>query len=92
MGVMGGSIDIVLRGFAGINILDDKVSIEPRLPKAWRSLKCRFVYKGVWFSLAITRRNITVTLKGQVAIPVEINGRLYYPHLGRALRVSATRK
>jgi alpha,alpha-trehalase len=87
VGAMGGSLDIVIRGFAGINTLDDKVVIEPRLPKNWQNLKMNFIYKGVRFSLTITKHQVSVIQQGPITIPVEIFKRLYYPCLGKVLKV-----
>ena len=91
-GVMGGSINLVTKGFAGVRLRDDKILIEPRLPAKWRALKFKFVYKEIEISLAITKRQVAVLLHGQVPIPVEINGKLHYPLLGKTLKVILRRK
>jgi trehalose/maltose hydrolase-like predicted phosphorylase len=87
LGVMGGSIDLVMRGFAGIRMAEDKISIEPRLPKAWRGIKLKFLYKGIWISLVIKKHQVSVLVQGQVTIPIEVKGRLHYPLLGKILKV-----
>jgi trehalose/maltose hydrolase-like predicted phosphorylase len=87
MGVMGGSVDIAIRGFAGLRLAEDRISIEPRLPKKWRSIKFGFSYKGIWISLTITKRQVSILVQGQITIPVEVNGKVYYPLLGKTLKV-----
>ncbi len=92
VGVMGGSIDIVLRGFAGVKLLGGKIAIEPKLPSKWRSLKFKFLYKGILINLTISKLQIQILLQGQVTIPVEINGKIYYPPLGKTFKVSLKKK
>ena len=91
-GVMGGSIDIVMRSFAGISLLGDIIKINPSLPKIWQRIKLRFHYKQSWISLSITRYEITILVQGAkkkaVKMPVEINKKLYCLYSGRKFKVS----
>ncbi len=59
-GVMGGSINIVIKGFAGISMQDGVIRINPRLPKKWRSIKLKFLYRSQWFSLKVTRKQVII--------------------------------
>jgi len=92
MGVMGGSIDVVMRGFAGINILGDRIKIEPRLPSKWTSLKLNFLYRKNRVSLSITKRQITIIIRGTkgglFTIPVEIYGKKHYLISDKTYKVS----
>jgi len=92
IGVMGGSIDIVTRGFAGLKMIRDKIKLDPKLPKSWRNLKFKFIYKGTWISVSLSRYQAGVIEQGQVAVPVEINGKIYYPLLGKKLKVSLKKR
>jgi trehalose/maltose hydrolase-like predicted phosphorylase len=59
--VMGGTINIVSRVFAGITYHEHgKIDITPALPKHWKRLAFKLRFKGVVYSFAITRDNITV--------------------------------
>ena len=95
-GVMGGSIDIVMRGFAGISTLEDIIRINPNLPKNWRRIKLRFRYKERWVSLSITKYQVTILIQGPTTksftVPIEIDGRLYYLPLGKTSKVSLRRR
>ncbi|MBN1622392.1 MAG: glycoside hydrolase family 65 protein [Endomicrobiales bacterium] len=77
-GVMGGSIDIVMRGFAGIRIVNDRIQIDPNLPKFWNSLKLKFQHRGKWISMEVTREKISIFIHGTIADSMlfEINGKL----------------
>lgn len=85
-GVMGGSLNIVVRDFAGINILEDRIKIRPSLPQAWKGLKLKFYYKGSWISLGIHPDHITVFIYGskkkEFATPIDIQGKLHYLSFG----------
>lgn len=95
-GVMAGSVDIVIRGFAGISTLDDIIKINPNLPGHWQRIKIRFRYKERWVSLSITRYQITILVQGpmtrSVTIPIEINRRLHYLPLGKRCKVSLRKR
>ncbi len=91
-GVMGGSIDIIMRIFAGAKILDDHIAINPNLPKNWKRLKLNLCYKGTWISLSINRKHITVLIHGPKSkpftVPVEIQGRTHYFIFGKINKIS----
>ncbi len=92
VGVMGGSINIAIRHFAGIEILKDKIKIEPKLPKKWRSIKIRFFYREKWISLFITKRDIAILADGPESkrfnVPFEVSGKLLYLVFGKTHKVS----
>lgn len=91
-GVMAGSINIVTKMFAGINIFEDRIRISPNLPKNWRSVKLRLRYKGRWISLSVAKEHIEILIRGPQAknflVPVEIHGKLHYFRFGKIHRVS----
>lgn len=95
-GVMAGSIDIVVRGFAGINTLEDIIKINPHLPKHWQRIKLRLRYKERWISLSITNYQVTILIQGPVTksitVPLEINKRLHYLPLGKICNVSLKKR
>jgi trehalose/maltose hydrolase-like predicted phosphorylase len=82
-GVMGGSVDIAIRGFAGVNMADNVVKINPRLPKDWKSIKFRLFYRGRWISFSVTHKQVTLFIRGKEKmslkpLPVDIRGRVYH--------------
>lgn len=98
-GVMGGSIYIVMRGFAGIELLDDRVRINPVLPKSWHSIKLSFCYRGIWVSLTVEKGNIRICVykptsrrigsldRKRIVFPIEVKGRLYNLNFGKVYRI-----
>ena len=90
VGVMGGSIDIAIRGFAGIMILEDRVRINPSLPKSWHNIKLRFCYKESWVFLFITKDLVTIFIRGpksKQSVPIEIFGKLHHLSFGKAYKI-----
>jgi len=92
VGVMGGSIDIVVRGFAGISFSADRMNIRPDIPQALESIKLKLKHRNIWFQLYITRSRVTVSIKGAKPgmrkVPVEICGKLHQFSPNRTYSVS----
>jgi len=80
-GVMGGSIDIVTRSFAGIQITDSGIKVNSHFPKKWKSLKLKICYKGQWLSFKFNRSSIMVRMdkskNRQKKLNIQINGKSY---------------
>jgi trehalose/maltose hydrolase-like predicted phosphorylase len=95
-GIMAGSIDIAMRGFAGISLQDDIIRINPRLPRRWQGMKLRFCHKKIWFSLSINKSKISLLIKGPAGkflkIPIEINHKIHNLALGKTCRFSLHKK
>lgn len=51
----------VIEGFAGVKV-GQHLSIAPRLPKEWRSLKFSLNYRGIQLRLALTATHLTMTV------------------------------
>ncbi|MDP8234561.1 MAG: glycosyl hydrolase family 65 protein [Candidatus Saelkia tenebricola] len=80
-GVMGGSIDILVRGFAGIDVSKNRIRVIPKIPRRWNRIKLRINYKGYWISFSVTNKQVTVFIQGGreefFPVPLEINSKLY---------------
>ena len=64
-GVMGGTLDIIFKSFAGINIFKDYIQIEPNLPAQWLNLSFKVLLRNVWIGIEISQETIKVQyLKG----------------------------
>ena len=91
-GVMGGSVDIVLRGFAGISLGKEIIKITPSLPESWQSIKLKVLYQRIWISLSIKKDYITVLIDGSksesATIPFDIGGKLHHLHFGKTHKIS----
>jgi trehalose/maltose hydrolase-like predicted phosphorylase len=54
-GIMGGSIDIVTRAFAGLHVNGNGTTLSPGLPPEWEQIKFRFKTKNIWFSVVSSK-------------------------------------
>jgi len=61
-GVMGGSINIVIKRYAGLNLENGIINIVPDLPKSWKEIAFKIKYQDIWYALEIKRDQITIKL------------------------------
>ncbi|MFC1708802.1 glycoside hydrolase family 65 protein [Candidatus Omnitrophota bacterium] len=91
-GVMGGSIDIIMRGFVGLNIIDDKIIINPNLPDNWERVKFKLLYKGNLIALTIIKQQVILFIEeakySKSRVTVEVNNKLHYLRVGNTLKIS----
>ena len=84
-GVMGSSIDLFLRSFAGLSILEDRIVLNPALPKRWKNVQFQIRYKNIWFDVHVAQHKIRITaeplqktlFQATTQIPVTIKGKEY---------------
>ncbi len=90
-GVMGGSLDIVIRGFAGIQITDTGIEVNPKLPCKWRRMKFHILYKGQSVAFDIKKTRIKISLKNRIPaagkLPIKINSKKYLISPGSTVAV-----
>ena len=60
-GLMAGSVDFILRRFAGINYNRGILEINPKLPEDWNLLSFGITHKNIWFDIKISNKNIKIT-------------------------------
>ncbi|MFH1460055.1 MAG: glycosyl hydrolase family 65 protein [Candidatus Omnitrophota bacterium] len=91
-GVMGGSIDIVIRSFAGIQITDQGIFVTPRLPHKWHKIKMQLNYQKQCICFELQKTKIQVSLKNPSKnlkkFPIQINLKQYFVIPGKILTVS----
>ncbi|MFP4316247.1 MAG: beta-phosphoglucomutase family hydrolase [Desulfovibrionales bacterium] len=69
-GVMAGTLDVIIRCFARVNLLGEVLEINPRLPAHWDSIGFRLRFKGIWYDIAIDKKAVTIQRNGDVSEPV----------------------
>ncbi len=78
-GVMGGSLDMIMRGFAGIWSLHGKLTVDPLLPAHWKKLSFSFCYRRRWLSLEVTQCTVMIHIDParsiREALAIEVKGR-----------------
>ncbi len=87
-GVMGGSLDLTLRGFAGVHTPEDGiVRIKPDLPEGWEAINVRFLYKGDMTHARISNSRVDILIEKKNArfdsLQFNINGAVHELKAGK---------
>ncbi len=72
LGAMAGTVDLVLRGYSGMEIREDVLWFNPRLPEELKEITFHLRYRSHWIKMHITQKKISVDFDRGWANPVEI--------------------
>lgn len=73
----GGVWECVVYGFGGARMLNGKLRIDPRLPKAWDKLTYTLLWKGQKLEVTVTKDNTEIrNLTGTKTVEVEVDGQV----------------
>jgi trehalose/maltose hydrolase-like predicted phosphorylase len=72
LGAMAGGLDLLQRGYSGIEVRDDSLWIDPHLPDDVASIEFNIVYRGHSLSITIRRNSCSVTAEPCEAEPIRI--------------------
>lgn len=90
-GVMGGSVDMVMRGFCGVRPFENRIRINPNPPQKLTKIKYNFYYQGYQVFVALEGNQINIYMRGRkskfCSVPVEVSGKLYNLYIGKKYRV-----
>jgi trehalose/maltose hydrolase-like predicted phosphorylase len=75
-GAMGGSIDILLRGWMGLELKEDTIKINPSFTKDWKLVKFKMFFRECCYLFVVSSKKIEVSLLsvGQAPLPIEYHG------------------
>jgi alpha,alpha-trehalase len=79
LGAMAGSVDIVLRHYAGVDTTGDTITFYPRLPEELTGLHLRLRYRKQWYFLDIDHESFRLTLDedGEAVVQLNVCGEAY---------------
>ena len=79
LGAMAGTVDIVQRGYTGIETRDEVLWLNPSLPDPLRCLQIRIRYRGQWLRLEVESDRLVVEFERGVApiAKVGFKGQIY---------------
>jgi alpha,alpha-trehalase len=79
LGAMAGTVDIVLRHFAGIDTTGDEIAFAPSLPDALPGLHFRIQFRGTWMEIDVSKTTFCLALDqdGRQAVPITVYGQRY---------------
>ncbi len=74
LGAMAGTVDIVLRHYAGIDTTEEVIAFHPRLPPDIERLHLRLRYRSSWYELTVTPELFSVELDGVAPATINVLG------------------
>jgi len=79
LGAMAGTVDIVLRHYAGVDTTGEMISFYPRLPEQLSGLHLRLRFHKQWYLLDIGHDRFRLTLdeEGKTVVPLNVFGDIY---------------
>jgi alpha,alpha-trehalase len=89
LGAMVGSLDLLLRGYAGLETRDEVLRLHPRIPAELRSLAFQLRYRRHVIDVEVTteRALVRVGMSDETPLELEVDGRRWSLAPGRALDV-----
>lgn len=77
-GVMAGTLDVIGRTFAGVDLTGGEPALDPHLPAHWSGLALSFTHRGVWYEVELSdggvklkaTRDAVVKVRGE-PVPLE---------------------
>ncbi|MFW6366230.1 MAG: glycoside hydrolase family 65 protein [Spirochaetota bacterium] len=75
LGAMAGTVDLIQRCYTGMEIRDDVLFLNPRIPKEITKIDFHVRYRSHWIQLTITRDKLTVNFARGWSGPVTIKVR-----------------
>jgi trehalose/maltose hydrolase-like predicted phosphorylase len=73
LGAMAGTVDIIQRCYTGLEIRDNVLWLNPRLPREIEEMKFHIRYRTHWIKLRINHKKLWINFYKNFANPVEIN-------------------
>jgi len=72
LGAMAGTVDLVLRGYTGLEPRDGVLWLDPMLPDGLREVAHQIHYRGHWIHLLVNHTKVTLHLEEGPCPPVRI--------------------
>ncbi|MCP4381082.1 MAG: glycoside hydrolase family 65 protein [Hyphomicrobiales bacterium] len=73
LGSMAGAIDIVEHRYAGLDLANDILHVNPRLPTAISQLRLRQQFRGRWYELTISDDQVEIALEPDGPGPASVS-------------------
>ena len=73
LGAMAGTVDIIQRCYTGLEIRDDVLWLNPRLPREIEEITIHIRYRSHWIKLKINHKKLWIDFDKGWANPVKIN-------------------
>lgn len=74
---LGGVYNILIQGFAGLNILKEGLEVNPQLPFKWKEMKFKIYYKDFLFKFDCNKNKIVIQSDKKAQIKIIIKNKEY---------------
>lgn len=84
LGAMSGTVDIIQRCYAGLEIRNDVLWINPCLPSTLERIRIRIFYRGHWVNVCVEGEHLSLSLEPGWAGPIHVGvkGQVHTLHQG----------
>ncbi len=72
LGVMGGTVDMLMRAYSGLQIRGDDVILDPNLPQAVPEVGFQIHFRGQSLQVRVTQDEVTLHLHAAAPTPVDV--------------------
>jgi len=72
---MAGTWMSIVEGFAGMRVVDDKLSFIPRIPKQWKGYSFKINFRKRILKVTVTKEETQFKLDGKEEISIRVNGK-----------------
>jgi trehalose/maltose hydrolase-like predicted phosphorylase len=73
LGAMAGTLDIIQRCYTGLEIRDDVLWLNPRIPQEMNEVKFQIRYRSHWIKLRVTQEKILIDFENGWGEPIKLN-------------------
>ncbi|WP_261807422.1 glycosyl hydrolase family 65 protein [Lapidilactobacillus luobeiensis] len=85
-GVMGGTLAVIERGFAGLDLTGAQLTLTPHIPAAWQQLKFQRQFHGTWFSFDFHDQKVVINADHDAKVIVQ--GQQYHLSAQKPLMIT----
>ncbi|RLD23889.1 MAG: glycoside hydrolase family 65 protein, partial [Bacteroidetes bacterium] len=71
---MAGTWMSIVEGFGGLRVLEDKLSLTPRIPKQWKSYSFKVNFRNRILRVTVTKEETKFVLEGGEQMSIRLNG------------------
>ncbi|MBW2648261.1 MAG: hypothetical protein JRC53_00350 [Deltaproteobacteria bacterium] len=91
-GMMAGTIGMISRCFAGIEISDEALELNPRMPEHWNKLSFKIFFRNIWYHFEFTTKDVRIKIEGNAEkqIPIKIAGKNIKLTVGKTKKLDFT--
>ena len=77
LGVMAGTVDLVRRGYMGVELGEQAMSVDPRLPPQLTTVRCSLLFADRWLDIGVQDGRLAVTNRdgNEGSVTVDLRGR-----------------